>query len=275
MSRTLLAVGPWRECGKIVVSAMTNRWSVLYTLLFEDIPTALGRMRVDLILLSGCSTRRGWEGVAHGAWEICRDTPVVALGSNTGQDALVSALVGTAAPWPVEGRAAGAGDAGETSAEAGEAALPAEMHGRFRCSAVSPTLRLYEPQANAVYSPGVSRALDLIEDRYAEPITLADAARAAAYSRCHFSKVFKEQLGTCFVSYLGRVRIRRAAELLARTEMPVTSVALEVGFNDLSHFERVFRAALKRSPSKYRAESKKMPHAEKYPPSLSPRAVTS
>jgi AraC-like DNA-binding protein len=57
--------------------------------------------------------------------------------------------------------------------------------------------------------------------------------------------------------------------------MPVTSVALEVGFNDLSHFERVFRAAHQRSPTKFRAEAKEMPHVEKYPPSLSPLAVTS
>jgi transcriptional regulator GlxA family with amidase domain len=71
------------------------------------------------------------------------------------------------------------------------------------------------------------------------------------------------------------VRVRRAAELLARTEMSVTTVALEVGFNDLSHFERVFRSAYKRSPSKYRAESKDMPYLEKYPPSLPPPVVTS
>jgi AraC-like DNA-binding protein len=257
MSRTLLAVGPWSECGKIVVSAMANRWSVLYTLLFEDIPTALGRMRVDLILLSGCSSRRGWERIARGAWEICSDTPVVALGANSGQDALVSALVGSALLD---------GDSGTH--------LPVEMKEGFSCSEVSPTLRLYEPKSAAA-GPGISRALELIEERYAEPLTLSDAARAARYSRCHFSKIFREQLGVCFVSYLGRVRVRRAAELLARTEMPVTTVALEVGFNDLSHFERVFRTTYRRSPSKFRAESKKMPHGEQYPPSLSPPAVTS
>jgi AraC-like DNA-binding protein len=259
MSKTLLAVGPWRECGKIIASAMANRWSVLYTLLFEDIPTALGKMRVDLILLSGCSSRRGWERVARGAWEICGDTPVVALGAGPGQDALVSALVGVALP-----EADGAGGSH----------LPEEMNEGFSRSEVSPTLWLYEPKSAAA-GPGVSRALELIEERYAEPITLSDAARAARYSRCHFSKVFREQLGVCFVSYLGRVRIRRAAELLARTEMPVTTVALEVGFNDLSHFERVFRTTYHCSPSKFRAESKKMPHGEKYPPSFSPPVVTS
>ncbi|MCA1614964.1 MAG: helix-turn-helix transcriptional regulator [Acidobacteria bacterium] len=204
MPRTLLAVGPWRECGKLVASAMANRWSVLYTLLFEDIPEALGVTRVDLILLSGCSTRLGWERVARGAWEICGDTPVVALGAGPGQDALVSALVGGSLP--------GGGVA------AGERA-PEEPGGEFN--------------------------------------------------------VFRERLGVCFVSYLGRVRLRRAAELLARTEMPVTRVALEVGFNDLSHFERVFRTAYRRSPSKYRGESKKMSHGEKYTPSFSAPAVTS
>lgn len=259
MPRTLLAVGPWRECGKLVASAMANRWSVLYTLLFEDIPTALRLTRVDLILLSGCSTRMGWERHARGAWEICGDTPVVALGAGPGQDALVSALVGGSLP------------AGEVSE--GERA-PTGVGGEFSCSEVSPTLRLYEPKS-AGAGPGIGRALELIEERYSEPITLDDAARAAGYSRCHFSKVFRERLGVCFVSYLGRVRLRRAAELLTRTEMPVTRVALEVGFNDLSHFERVFRTTYRRSPTKYRGESKKLPHGEKYTPSFSPPPVTS
>jgi AraC-like DNA-binding protein len=256
MHRTLLAVGPWRECGRIVVSAVANRWSVLYTLLFEDIPVALRRTHVDLILLAGCSSRPGWEGVAHGAWEICGDAPVLALGAGPGQDALVSALVGGSLPD---------GDEARPTEEACET---------FRCSEVSPTLKLYEPKS-AGAGPGIGRALELIEERYAEPITLDDAARAARYSRCHFSKIFRERLGVCFISYLVRVRVRRAAELLARTEMPVTLVALEVGFNDLSHFERVFRSAYKRSPSKYRAESKEIPHMKKYPPSLPSPVVTS
>ena len=176
MPRTLLAVGPWRECGKIIASAMANRWSVLYTLLFEDIPEALGRMRVDLILLSGCSSRLGWETAARGAWEMCGDTPVVALGAGTGQDALVSALVGGAA-------LPGVGGGG-----AEEARPPEGLAGGVLCSEVSPTLKLYEPKATAA-GPGIGRALALIEERYGEALTLDDAARAAGYSRCHFSKL--------------------------------------------------------------------------------------
>jgi AraC-like DNA-binding protein len=267
MPKTLLAVGPWRECGKIVASAMANRWSVLYTLFFEDVPTALARMKVDLILLAGCSSRDDWERVAWGAWQVCRDTPVVALGSNSSQDSLVGALVG-AVPPDEEGASEHGG------AERDGPLSPAHIQQGFRRSEVSPTLSLFEPKAHDA-RPGISRALDFIERRYAEPITLSDAARAASYSRCHFSKVFKEQLGVCFVGYLSRLRVRRAAELLARTDMPVTSIALEVGFNDLSHFERVFRAIHRQPPSKFRAKSKELPGREKKPPSFSPLAVTS
>lgn len=299
-SRTLLAVGPWRECGRVVASAIANQWSVLHTLLFEDVAAALARRRVDLILLAGCSTREGWEGAARGAWEVCRDTPVVALGSNSGQDTLVCALVGPARPvadgaapsvaarGPAtadvvggsatqeegaarRGPSAGSGDGGDE----GERPRSFEdVPGLFRCSEVSPTLRLFEPRAAGVCA-GVARALEFIEVSYAEPISLADAAGAARLSRCHFSKVFKEQLGVCFVSYLSGVRVRAAAELLERTEMSVTSIAFAVGFNDLSHFERVFRAIQHKSPSRLRAESKEMPGDEKYPPSLPALAVTS
>ena len=262
MSKTLLAVGPWIECGKVITSALANRWSVLHTLLFEDISVAMEKARVDLILLAGCSSRRGWEGLARGAWEVCRDAPVVALGSDSSQDSLVSALVGTA---PHEGEGAAAGGDSDPFASV--------MEG-LRCSRVSPTLRLFEPGPGGA-SSGIRRALDFIERHYAEPITLADAAREASYSRCHFSKVFKEQSGASFVSYLARVRVRHASRLLVRTSLPVTTVALEVGFNDLSHFERVFRAAHQLSPTKFRAQSKNMATGSKNPPSFLPVAVTS
>src|SRR5205823_2464222 len=82
------------------------------------------------------------------------------------------------------------------------------------------------------------------------------AARAAVYSRCHFSKVFKEQVGVGFVEYLTGVRIRHAMRLLATTDLTVTGVAFEVGFRDLSHFERVFRRRRQQTPSQYRAEAR-------------------
>lgn len=268
MLRTLLTVGSWRECGKIIASAMSNRWSVLHTLLFEDIPPALGKMKVDLILLSGCSSRSGWESAVWGAWAVCQDTPVVVLGSNFVQDTLISALIG--GPVTVKN------DATKSCLEA-ESAETSSLSGvadSYRRSELSPTLTLLEPYTRAI-SYGIERALDYIEAHYTEPISLSDAAASASYSRCHFSKLFREQLGICFVSYLAHVRVRHAKELLARTSMSVTDVSLEVGFNDLSHFERVFRAIQHQSPSKFRLISKKMPDGAKNLPSFFSHAVTS
>jgi len=61
------------------------------------------------------------------------------------------------------------------------------------------------------------------------------------------------------------VRIRHAMELLARSNMPITNIAFEVGFNDLSHFERVFRSTQRVSPSQYRHKAK---HPQRVPDNL-------
>lgn len=258
MNRILLAVGPWKECGKIIASAMANRWSILHTLLFEDIPKALERVEVDMILLAGRSSKTGWEDAVLGIWSVSYTMPIVALGSDESQDSLVSALVGTPVPVCVE--ATNGTDGKETYSLEGVA-------GSFHRSVLSPSLVLFEP-GSYLMCDGVRHAVDFIEDHYAQQITLSDVAAAAAYSRCHFSRLFKEQLGVCFVSYLSRVRIRHAADLLARSDMTVTEVALEVGFNDLSHFERVFRATQGESPTKYRLKTKNMQRVYKNPPSL-------
>lgn len=263
MNRILLAVGPWEECGKIIASAMANRWSILHTLLFEAIPEALERVEVDMILLAGRSSKTGWEDAVLAIWSVSYAMPIVALGSDESQDSLVSALVGT--PVPVWVEATNGADSRETYSLEGVA-------GSFHRSVLSPSLTLFEPDSNRMCG-GVRHAVEFIENHYAQQITLSDVAAAAAYSRCHFSRLFKEQLGICFVSYLSRVRIRHAADLLTRSDMTVTEVALEVGFNDLSHFERVFRATQGVSPTKYRLKTKNMQRGYKNPPSLTPAPV--
>src|SRR5205085_230647 len=142
-------------------------------------------MNIDLILLTGCSSRGGWERAAHGAWDICRDTPVVALGSNASQDSVVSALVGASEP-AFDCLPDSFGDAGRETISFGGFACS------FKRLVLTPTLTLFEPRASTV-GAGVGRALEYIEAHFAEPLTLTDVALVAAYSRCHFSKVFKEQ----------------------------------------------------------------------------------
>lgn len=86
----------------------------------------------------------------------------------------------------------------------------------------------------------------------AEPVTLEDAARAAGASPFHFLRVFARVIGATPHQYLVRSRLRRAARLLADEERPVTDVALDAGFGDLSNFVRTFHRAAGVTPTGFR-----------------------
>ena len=90
-----------------------------------------------------------------------------------------------------------------------------------------------------------------IEANAAEPLDLESMARQAGLSPFHFLRVFARVLGVTPHQYLVRTRLRRAAQLLARRDLPVTEVALEVGFADLSNFVRTFRRAAGISPARF------------------------
>jgi AraC-like DNA-binding protein len=85
-----------------------------------------------------------------------------------------------------------------------------------------------------------------------EPVGLDDAARVAGLSPFHFLRVFAAVLGVTPHQYLVRARLRRAARLLAEDDRPVTDVAFDAGFGDLSNFVRTFRRAAGVSPRGFR-----------------------
>jgi AraC-like DNA-binding protein len=91
-----------------------------------------------------------------------------------------------------------------------------------------------------------------LDDHLHEPIDLQSAAAAAGISAFHFLRVFSSVVGVTPHQYLLRARLRRAARLLARTDRPVTDVAYDVGFADLSNFVRTFHRAAGVSPRRYR-----------------------
>jgi len=94
--------------------------------------------------------------------------------------------------------------------------------------------------ATAAFDPRVRAALAMIDEGYAEPLTVDDLARTAGLSRFHFSRLFREQVGASPYQHLVSVRVERAAELLRRGGRSVTEAALSVGFQDLSRFSRAF-----------------------------------
>jgi AraC-like DNA-binding protein len=99
----------------------------------------------------------------------------------------------------------------------------------------------------------IARVLRHLEARIAEPCTLADLARVAGLSRYHFLRSFKRVTGTTPHQWLLRARLRESAQRLVAGRDPVTEIALDVGFDDLSNFIRSFRAEFGMSPTRYRA----------------------
>lgn len=83
--------------------------------------------------------------------------------------------------------------------------------------------------------------------------TFASLARMAKLSPYHFLRSFRAVTGVTPHQWLLRARLRDAAEKLAATKAPVTDIALDVGFDDLSNFTRTFRAEFGASPRQYRA----------------------
>ena len=95
-----------------------------------------------------------------------------------------------------------------------------------------------------------------IEEKASEPVMLESAVRQAGLSPFHFLRVFSKVVGVTPHQYLVRSRLKRAAKLLAREEIPVTEVALDVGFADLSNFVRTFGRAAGVSPRGFRQAAK-------------------
>jgi AraC-like DNA-binding protein len=89
-----------------------------------------------------------------------------------------------------------------------------------------------------------------------EPIDLESLAGMFGLSPYHFLRIFARVLGVTPHQYLIRSRLRRAARLLACDERPITEVAFDVGFGDLSNFVRTFHRAAAVSPHGFRRAAK-------------------
>ena len=97
-----------------------------------------------------------------------------------------------------------------------------------------------------------------LDENADQPIDLAAAARQAGLSEFHFLRVFERVIGITPHQYLVRSRLRRAAWLLASGSRPITEVAFDAGFGDLSNFVRSFRRAAGVSPRRFRQAAQGM-----------------
>ncbi len=102
--------------------------------------------------------------------------------------------------------------------------------------------------------PAITRAKQFIHEHQADDLSLGEVARAVNTSTFYFCKIFKQATGLPFTHYLSRVRVEKAKNLLLNPNVRVSEIAYEVGFQSLTHFNRVFKKVTGQSPSAFRAQ---------------------
>lgn len=107
------------------------------------------------------------------------------------------------------------------------------------------------------HSNAIHQSVQYISAHYAERLTLEDMARRVYLSPAYFSRIFKQEVGEPFTSYLNRVRIDHSRALLRKKELRLVDIALMVGFEDQSYFTKVFKKVVGTSPLRYRESLKK------------------
>ncbi len=107
-------------------------------------------------------------------------------------------------------------------------------------------------RSNALQAYKLRRVIDFMNQRLAEPFSLADLAEAAHLSEYHFSRLFKRATGLSPSQYFIRLRMDRARQLLLDTDRSIIDIGMEVGYSGPSHFSQVFRRQVGIAPSAYR-----------------------
>jgi AraC family transcriptional regulator len=100
------------------------------------------------------------------------------------------------------------------------------------------------------------RARDYAAATLGQPLTLGEMARVACLSPNHFLRSFKQLFSQTPHQYLTGLRLARAEELLAATDLPVTEICFAVGFESLGSFSTLFRRRVGVSPQAYRRGKK-------------------
>ncbi len=103
---------------------------------------------------------------------------------------------------------------------------------------------------------GLAELLDYIEMHYSRSLRLEELASMIKTSPSHLSRLFTRQVGMPLFEYINRVRIRKASLLLRKTSLSVMQIAIDVGYNNVSFFNRYFRRIMRVSPREYRRSTR-------------------
>ena len=109
-----------------------------------------------------------------------------------------------------------------------------------------------QPPAETADTQRLKAVLQWLSAHYAEGLRVADAAGVCSFSSSHFMRWFRQMTGQSFVAFLNEYRLNAAAEALHATDETVLTIASRCGFENLSYFNRAFKAHFGMTPREYR-----------------------
>jgi AraC-like DNA-binding protein/quercetin dioxygenase-like cupin family protein len=118
--------------------------------------------------------------------------------------------------------------------------------------------RIHKPMTTLGSEDEIIRHIcEFIELHHARPLTLAQVCQLCGMSQSAFSAKFKQQVGQTFVEFRNQIRIKVAKELLVKSEDKILNIGQQIGFDDLSFFNKTFKKEVGLSPGEYRKKLKK------------------
>ena len=110
----------------------------------------------------------------------------------------------------------------------------------------------YEQRNTEKYGKRINDIFDFVINNYKKSVTLNKAAEIANLSTTAFCRFFKERTRKSFTEFLNEVRIGEACKLLINNDLNISQICYEVGFNNISNFNRKFKEITNLTPKEYR-----------------------
>lgn len=114
-----------------------------------------------------------------------------------------------------------------------------------------------ENPAKKKYSQLVEESIEILENRYNESLSLEDICNQIAVSKNYFCYLFKREVGISLWQYLTDLRLKKAKELLQKTDLKSYEISFQVGYDNPSYFSMLFKKYELMTPNEYRKQNQK------------------
>jgi len=107
-------------------------------------------------------------------------------------------------------------------------------------------------KGNSEAAEKIKLVLQYIQEHYQKPISISELAKLCNFSDYYFMHFFKKYVDMTSIEYLNKYRLSMTLEQLKHSSAPVTNIALENGFNNISYYNRLFKKQFGITPREYR-----------------------